>query len=576
MSRMSYSKHIIANANQAVAKVAYKTNEVCAIYPITPASEMSELVEEWSAKNEANVFGDVPNVMEMQSEAGVVGVMHGALQTGSLSTTFTASQGLLLMLPSMYKIAGELTPNVIHVATRSLATHALSVFGDHSDIMACRQSGYAILGSASVQEAQDFALIAQSATLASRVPFVHFFDGFRTSHEISKIESLQDKVLTQMMNPTDIDDHRLRALNPNHPILRGTSQGPDVFFESREAVNSIYNTCSDIVQSKMDQFARLTGRHYQIFEYHGHPKAEQIIISMGSSVDTISETISYLNEKGNKYGLIKVRLFRPFSKKHLIAAMPKTVKSIAVLDRTKEAGSSGEPLYLDILESLSTAFQNGETNQFPKVVGGRYGLSSKEFSPSMVKAIFENLKQEHPINGFTVGINDDLTYLSLPENDFKMEPKALQALFYGYKSNSTEGLHTDFTTTLGNDISTFVQSYTEIDYKKTQSRQVRHLRIASQPIKAPYLISDADFVACENVSFIENDNALQRIGVNSKLLVNTSLSEKEFWKNLSPKSQRGIIEKNLHLNLVNLNKIESDYLLDQVKIAALDACFCVL
>ena len=386
---MNNQRKTILNGNQAVAHVAYKTNEVCAIYPITPASEMSELVEEWSADEHENIFGNVPSVFEMQSEAGVAGAMHGALQTGALATTFTASQGLLLMIPNMYKIAGELTPNVIHVATRSIATHALSVFGDHSDVMAARHTGYAFLGSCSVQEAMDMALISQAASLASRVPFVHFFDGFRTSHETSSIEIISDQVIRTMVDNQYIDAHRNRALNPNEPVLRGSSQGPDVFFQSREAINPFYNACPEIVQNEMDQFSELTGRSYHLFDYVGHPQAEQVFIAMASATETIEETIQKLNAEGERIGLVKVRLFRPFSTKHLIQSIPTSCKRIAVLDRTKEPGSAGEPLYLDVVQSI---FESGERfAEMPKVVGGRYGLSSKEFSPSMVKAVVENL-----------------------------------------------------------------------------------------------------------------------------------------------------------------------------------------
>ncbi|MDO6518869.1 4Fe-4S binding protein [Zobellia uliginosa] len=409
---MNTQQYSIANGNQATAHIAYKTNEVCTIYPITPSSEMSELVEEWSADKHENIFGSVPTVFEMQSEGGVAGALHGAIQTGSLATTFTASQGLLLMMPSMYKIAGELTPNVIHVATRSIATHALSICCDHSDIMAVRNTGYAFLGAASVQEAHDFALIAQVATLESRVPFVHFFDGFETSHKITTIEGISDALITTMMDEDLIAAHRDRALNPNKPVLRGTSQGPDIFFQSREAINPFYDACPDIVQKQMDKFAALTRRKYRLFDYVGDPKAEQVIISMASSTEIIEETLKKLNAQGEKVGLIKVRLFRPFSRKHLMEALPESCKSIAVLDRTKEPGSTGEPLYLDIVQSLMSVNDTGTT--IPKIVGGRYGLSSKVLSPNMVKAIVENLKREKPKNNFTIGINDDVTHLSLP------------------------------------------------------------------------------------------------------------------------------------------------------------------
>lgn len=409
------TKHIVTTGSQATALIAYKTNEVCAIYPITPSSEMSELVEEWSADQHENIFNSVPMVFEMQSEGGVAGALHGALQTGSLATTFTASQGLLLMMPSMYKIAGELTPNVIHVATRSIATHALSIYCDHSDIMAVRNTGYAFLGAASVQEAHDFALISQAATLESRIPFVHFFDGFETSHKVTEIESITETIITKMMDMELIAAHRDRALSPNTPVLRGTSQGADVFFQSREAVNSFYDACPDIVQKQMNKFASLAGRQYKLFDYIGDPEAEQVIVAMASSTQIIEETIQELNSAGEKVGLIKVRLFRPFSRKHLMAALPKSCKAIAVLDRTKEPGSTGEPLYLDILQSIMSV--TNTYDPLPKIIGGRYGLSSKELSPKMVHAVVENLKQDYPKNNFTIGIKDDVTHLSLPYTD---------------------------------------------------------------------------------------------------------------------------------------------------------------
>ncbi|MFG6687774.1 4Fe-4S binding protein [Mariniflexile sp. HNIBRBA6329] len=563
----------IVNANQAVAQIAYKTNEIMPIYPITPASEMSELVEQWRAEKNENCFGNVPTVFQMQSEAGVAGAMHGALQTGSLSTTFTASQGLLLMLPNMYKIAGELTPNVIHVATRSIATHALSIYGDHSDIMAVRQSGYAMLSSASVQEAQDFALIAQTATLESKIPFVHFFDGFRTSHEISKIETIEDNIIKFMVNNKDIKMHKERALNPNNPILRGTSQGSDVFFQSREKINPFYNNCPDTVQQTMDRFESLTGRQYHLFDYLGHPKAEHIIISMASSTETIEETINYLNKKGEKYGLIKVRLFRPFSAKHLLKSLPETCKSMAVLDRTKEPGSSGEPLYLDVLQSFTEAFQNRSIHYLPRIVGGRYGLSSKEFTPSMVQAIFENLKQEKPKNNFTIGIKDDVTNLSLDVEKSISICNMQQAVFYENKhKNSTQNLNNTLQL-IGNQNNTFVQGYTECDYKKSNSRSVSHIRIDSKPIKAPYLIENTDFIACENVSFLENDNVLSTIKKGGTILVNTDDSSKKFWNNLSAKRQKEIVEKNVELLIVNANEIKTFELSNDYHISILQACF---
>ena len=574
---MKTSNQNIINANQAVAHIAYRTNDVFPIYPITPSSEMSELVEEWNANGQFNSFGKETSVFEMQSEAGVAGAMHGTLQTGSLSTTFTASQGLLLMLPNMYKIAGELTPNVIHVATRTIATHALSIFGDHSDIMAVRSSGYAMLGAASVQEAHDFSLISQVSTLASRIPFVHFFDGFRTSHETSKIEMISDEIILKMMSLNDIEAHRNRALNPNNPILRGTSQGPDLFFESSEAKNSFYNVCPDIVQSKMDAFAKLTGRQYRLFDYVGHQDAEQIIITMASSSETVEQTIKQLNAKGEKFGLIKVRLFRPFSTKHLLEALPNTCKTVAVLDKSKEPGATGEPLFLDVSQSISQAFQNNIIKTLPQIVGGRYGLSSKEFTPAMVDSIFRNLKNNNLKQNFTIGILDDITNLSININDsFGLENEAFQALFYSEKSNFKTGEFSKLTEVIGLNHSNYVQSYNEIDYKKSQSRQVNHLRINKTPIKAPYLITKADFVACQNVYFTEKDNVLQNIKPNGTLLVNSSLSSNAFWQTLSVNSQEKIIEKNLSLYIVNTQNLKQSYNVGRAKISAFDACFLFL
>jgi len=565
-------KHIVTTANNATARITYKTNAICAIYPITPSSEMSELVAEWSTVQLKNSFGGVPSVFEMQSEAGAAGAMHGALQTGSLATTFTASQGLLLMIPNMYKIAGELTPNVIHVATRSIATHALSVFGDHSDIMAARSTGYAFLGGASVQEAQDFALISQAATLESRIPFVHFFDGFRTSHETATIEGISDAVITEMMDKDLIAAHHTRGLKSNKPVLKGTSQGPDVFFQSREAVNSFYDNCPTIVQKQMNKFAQLTGRQYRLFDYVGHPEAEQVIIAMASATETIEQTINYLNTKGEKIGLIKVRLFRPFSAEHLIEALPKTCTSIAVLDRTKEPGSTGEPLYLDIVQSLMSVTDAYAT--LPKIVGGRYGLSSKELNPSMVKAIMDNLKQERPKNNFTIGINDDVTHLSLPyANDIQLQDENLQVLFYETKSETSCASFGNVLQILGNE--KYVQGYTEIDYKKSSSRSVSNLRVSKFPIKAPYLISNADVVGCDSISFLENDNALERLKVGGILLVNTILTPNEFWKSISLTIQKEIQLRNISVFTINLNSISEPYVVQDKVVSGFHSCVLV-
>ena len=569
---MKTNNRHITTGYQAVAKIAYKTNEIFPIYPCTPTSEMSALAEEWSANSQENIFEKIPTTFEMQSEAGVAGTMHGALLTGALSSTFTASQGLLLMIPNMYKIAGELTPNVIHVATRSIATHALSVFGDHSDVMAVRQTGYAFLGSASVQEAQDFALIAQAATLKSRIPFVHFMDGFRTSHETNTIDTISDEIIKKMIDKDFVQLHKDRALNPNNPVLRGTAQGADVFFQSREAQNIFYNGCPAIVQKEMDKFASLSGRQYKLFDYVGHPKAEQIIVSMASSTETIEETINYLNQKGNKYGLIKVRLYRPFSKKHLLEALPNTVKSIAVLDRTKEPGSTGEPLYLDILQSLTQAFQNKELKELPMIVGGRYGLSSKEFTPSMINAIFNNLNEDKPKYNFTVGITDDVTNLSLDVNEsILLQSNTYQAIFYQEKSKSSSDNFNKILHIISkkND----VQGYNECDYKKSNSRNVAHVRIASEPIKAPYNIEQADFVSCQHINFINSDNAIETLKPKGTLLVNSELNQKAFWKALSTNKQEQIIDKKIDLKIVDLKKVKETFVVDNVKISALYACF---
>lgn len=542
---MNTQEYIMVNANEAVAQMAYMTNEVCPIYPITPATPMAELVEEWSAKEQENIFGSIPIAYPMQSEAGVAGAMHGALQTGSLSTTFTASQGLLLMLPNMYKIAGELTPNVIHVATRTIATHALSVFGDHSDVMAVRSSGYAMLASSSVQEAMDFALIAQCATLASKIPFVHFFDGFRTSHEKQKIKNIPDAVIREMLNGSQIQEFRNRALHPDTPVLRGTSQTSETFFQSREAVNRFYKVCPNQVQEQMAHFAQLTGRGYQLFDYVGDPEAEQVLIAMASATETIAETVHYLNKNGQKVGLIRVRLFRPFSKKHLIAALPKTCRQIAVLDRTKEPGAAGEPLFKDVSNAIVEAFQEKQLDQLPFIIGGRYGLASKEFSPSMVKAVFENLSTECPIKDFTVGISDDLTHLSLPlSQHLNLLENSFQALFYGSQAKTFSLGFENLITTLGKDFE--IQAYTEIDYDKSMGKRIHNLRTSKHPIKAPYVIQDADFVGFSNLDFLLEDSVWKRIKPKATVVVKSSLSAEDLWKKLPRYIQEIVKGKGIH------------------------------
>lgn len=574
---MKPAPQAILNANQAVAEIAFKTNDVFPIYPITPASEMSELVEQWCAENKINIFNNTPSAFQMQSETGVAGSMHGALQTGSLATTFTASQGLLLMLPNMYKIAGELTPNVIHVATRSIATHALSVFGDHSDIMAVRQSGYAMLGSSTVQEAHDFALIAQAATLESRVPFVHFFDGFRTSHEMNKIALIPDSTIQRLLNDEHIEQHRNRALNPNNPVIRGTSQGPDVFFQSREAVNTHYKLCPEIVQKKMDEFARLTGREYKLFDYVGHPEAEHLIISMTSSCSTVEETINQLNENGEKLGLIKVRLFRPFSTKHLLKALPKTTKSIAVLDRTKEPGATGEPLYLDIVQALNHAYQENKITTMPKIVGGRYGLSSKEFTPSMANAIIQNLKQNQPKNNFTIGITDDVTHLSLDyPKTFKLNNIHYEAIFYQEKTNEEVNSFNTITKLLGYQKDQFVQNYITRSYIKSDANCEAHLRIGKKPINLPYLITQANFISCTDSQLNQSDVIISKTKIGGTILVKTPLSTKALWQMLSANKQYQIIEKNIELLTVNTKEIQASNIQKINAISAIHACFLAL
>lgn len=571
---MKASTYKILNANQAVAEIAYKTNEVFPIYPITPSSEMSELVEQWSAENLPNAYGNIPSVIQMQSEAGVAGAMHGILQTGSLSTTFTASQGLLLMLPNMYKIAGELSPNVIHVATRSIATHALSIFGDHSDVMAVRQSGYAMIASASVQEAHDFALIAQASTLQTHIPFVHFFDGFRTSHEINTIETINNDTIHTLIDQNKIQLHRNRALSPDNPFLRGTSQGPDTFFQSREAINPIYDLCPDSIQKKMDLFGKQTNRHYKLFDYVGHSKAEYIIISMGSSTQTIETTIQQLNNQGEKYGLIKVRVFKPFSTKHLISILPKSVNSIAVLDRTKEAGASGEPLYLDILQSITEAFHTNKIKRLPRIVGGRYGLSSKEFTPAMVNAIFKNIKQKFPKNNFTIGINDDVKNLSLDFSEhISIKNSNYEAIFFQEKNTENNNSFKNTMEQIGDVENTFVQGYTECDYKKSNSYNISHLRISDKIIKAPYLIEEADFIGCQNTNTIQSHNVIDYLKPKGVLLVNTSLSSKAFWQSLTTEKQYQIVEKNINVFIVNISELKANKILKKNTISELHACF---
>jgi pyruvate-ferredoxin/flavodoxin oxidoreductase len=549
------------DANEAVARIAYKLNEAIAIYPITPASPMGEWADTWSSQGIPNLWGTVPSVIEMQSEGGAAGAVHGALQAGSLTTTFTASQGLLLMIPNLYKIAGELTSAVIHVAARSLAAQALSIFGDHSDVMAARATGFAFLCSASVQEAHDFALIAQAATLRSRVPFIHFFDGFRTSHEIQKIELLEEEDLRSLIDDELVLAHRARGMTPDRPVLRGTAQNPDVYFQARETVNPYYDACPEIVQQLMDKFAELTGRHYQLYEYHGAADAERIIVLMGSGCEAVHETVDYLNQQGEKVGVLKVRLYRPFDAKALVAALPKTVKKIAVLDRTKEPGAGGEPLYLDVVTAVCECWQAGEDSQLdsplPKIVGGRYGLSSKEFNPAMIEGIFANLQQDKPKNHFTVGINDDLSQTSLPyDPEFSTEAdNVVRAMFYGLGSDGTVGANKNSIKIIGEETDNYAQGYFVYDSKKSGAVTVSHLRFGSEPIRSTYLIDKANFIGCHQWTFLEKLDVLKTAAPGATFLLNSPYSPNEVWSQLPIEVQEQIIAKELKFYVINASQV---------------------
>ncbi|HZX57164.1 MAG TPA: pyruvate:ferredoxin (flavodoxin) oxidoreductase, partial [Mucilaginibacter sp.] len=546
------------DGNEAVAYVAYRINEVCAIYPITPASTMAEFADEWSSAGKMNIWGNIPEVIEMQSEGGAAGVVHGALQTGALTTTFTASQGLLLMLPNMYKIAGELTSTVFHVAARSLAAQALSIFGDHQDVMAARTTGFAMLSSASVQEAHDMALISQVATLKSRIPFIHFFDGFRTSHEINKIKLLSDEQIGAMIDDELIYEHRARSLNPDRPFIRGTAQNPDVYFQARETVNPYYNATAGIVQDTMDKFNILTGgRSYHIFDYAGDPCAERLIVVMGSGAETVKETVKKLQASGEKVGVVHVRLFRPFSLEHLLAVLPKTVEKIAVLDRTKEPGAGGEPLYQDIVTGLFSAFSEGSIVRMPKIFGGRYGLSSKEFTPAMVKAIFDELKAASPKNGFTIGINDDVTHTSLSyDPSFNIEPTdRVSALFFGLGADGTVGANKNSIKIIGEGTDLYAQGYFVYDSKKSGAQTVSHLRFGKDPIHAPYLIEEADFIACHKYNFVDKIDMLRYAKSGATFLLNSPYDKDDVWDTLPGSMQEQIIQKKLKFHVIDASKV---------------------
>ena len=547
------------DGNEAAVSVAYRLNEVCCIYPITPSSPMAELADEWASQGRPNVWGTVPSVLEMQSEGGAAGALHGSLQSGSLATTFTASQGLLLMIPNMYKIAGELTSAVLHVAARSLAAQGLSIFGDHSDVMAVRQTGFALLASASVQEAHDLALVAQAATLATRVPFVHFFDGFRTSHELNTVELLSDDDLRALVPEELVRAHRGRALSPEQPFIRGTAQNPDVYFQARETVNPFYARVPVAVEDAMAQLAERTGRRYHVVDYSGHPEADRVLVVMGSAGETIRETVTSLNARGERVGVIQVRLYRPFPAQALLEAMPATVRSVAVLDRTKEPGSMGEPLFLDTVAALSESFSDGERAVMPRIVGGRYGLSSKEFTPGMVAGVFDELAGDRPRRRFTIGIVDDVSQTSLAyDADLDIEPpETVRAIFFGLGADGTVGANKNTIKILG-DEGLYAQGYFVYDSKKSGSQTVSHLRFGPTPIRAPYLIQQASFVGCHQFELLERVDVLGHAADGATLLLNCPHPPERVWESLSLPVQEQILAKHIALHVVDAARIARD------------------
>ncbi len=563
------------DGNEAAVNVAYRLNEVCCIFPITPSSPMAELADEWSSKGRANLLGGVPSVMEMQSEGGAAGALHGALQGGALATTFTASQGLLLMIPNMYKIAGELTPCVMHVAARSLAAQGLSIFGDHSDVMAVRQTGFALLASASVQEAHDLALVAQAVTLSTRVPFVHFFDGFRTSHELNTIELLSDDDLRALVPEELIRAHRGRALSPEHPFIRGTAQNPDVYFQARETANPFYAAVPGAVEEAMDALAERTGRRYHTVQYIGHPEADRVIVVMGSGAETAAETVAHLNSRGERVGVLQVTLFRPFPVRALLDALPATAGRIAVLDRTKEPGSNGEPLFLDVVAALAEAHTDGERETMPVVTGGRYGLSSKEVTPAMIAGVFAELARERPRRRFTVGITDDVSGLSLPyDRSLDIEPAdTVRAVFFGLGSDGTVGANKNTIKILGAEEKLHAQGYFVYDSKKSGSQTVSHLRFGPQPIRAPYLVEQASFVGCHHFGLLDRVDVLGRAAPGATLLLDCALPPDEVWDALPRPVQEKILAKNISVYAINAAPIARDVGLAGRTNTILQTCF---
>ena len=547
------TRTITVDGNEAAALVAFKTNEVIAIYPITPSSPMGESADAWSAHQQKNIWGMTPLVREMQSEGGAAGAVHGTLQTGSLTTTFTSSQGLLLMIPNMFKIAGEQTSTVFHIAARSVATHALSIFGDHSDVMATRSTGWAMLFANSVQEVMDFALIAQASTLETRVPFLHIFDGFRTSHEVMKINELSEDEIRAMIDEDLVRQHRARALSPDHPVMRGTAQNPDVFFQSRERANVLYDSTPGVVESVMRRFGELTGRQYGLFDYIGAPDAERVIVMMGSGCETVEETVTRMQACREKVGLLKVRLYRPFAVERFITALPASVKSIAVLDRTKEPGSAGEPLYQDVVTALA---ENGDARR-PKVIGGRYGLASKEFTPAMVKAVFDELKKDRPKNHFSIGIVDDVTFTSLPfDQTFSTEPQnQVRAMFWGLGADGTVSANKNSIKIIGEETPNYAQGYFVYDSKKSGAMTVSHLRFGAEPIKSTYLIQHANFIAVHQFNFLERYPVLDCAEQGATLLLNSPYGGDDVWSHLPRSIQQTIIDKRIRLYSINAYEV---------------------
>ncbi len=559
---MAGTRTITIDGNEAAASTAHRINEVVAVYPITPSSNMGELADEWSAHKHPNIWGKVPEVIEMQSEAGAAGAVHGALQAGALTTTFTASQGLLLMIPNMYKIAGELNAYCMHVSARTVATHALSIFGDHSDVMACRQLGFALIASGSVQEVHDFACIGQAASLESRIPFLHFFDGFRISHQVEKIFELSDDDLRFMMDEELIKAHRERALTPDRPVIRGTAQNPDTFFQAREACNPFYNACPDIVQKVMDKFQQRTGRQYRLFDYVGHPEAERVIVMMGSGAETAHELVEWALDHGEKVGLVKVRLYRPFSIQAFLSALPPTVKAIAVLDRTKEPGAAGDPLYQDVLTALREGRDNGSSKLSgdPRVISGRYGLSSKEFTPAMVHSVFDELTKENPKNHFTVGILDDVTDTSLevdPDFDIDAEDR-VKGVFFGLGADGTVGANKNSIKIIGEETDNYAHGYFVYDSKKAGAITISHLRFGPRPIRSSYLIRKANFVAIHQFEFLDRYDVLEYAAPGAVFLINAPFSPGEVWDNLNREIQEGIIEKKLKFYAIDAYSVAKE------------------